>query len=152
MSEATRQEMSVTFIISAANAVELGRVFTAIGAALAQVDVPSAVGSAPSDLGVDWYRARGTEFCERLQPTALAALRYIVQNGPTVPAEELRQITGKRGSALAGSLKSIGAAVSALGAPRAPFEVDHKRKVYRIDPEIQDALLTALSPNDPRRA
>jgi hypothetical protein len=111
--------------------------------------VDNAAPNGPADPAAEpdaaqWYRANGLRFYERLKPTAQKALATIVAEGPTVPIDEVIAATGLRGPSLAGSLASIGSAVRGLGAPAAPFSVDHKRRTYAVDPAVLVALRAVL--------
>jgi hypothetical protein len=144
--------VSATVTFSADDPIELGRIFSAIGDALQQAtfraqDSTGPVAPVPARESMtvgDWYRSHGAEFAGRLRPNARNALQAIVAEGPSVPFDRVREIVGLAGPALAGSLASVGAAVSALKAPAPPFRADHKRQVYLIEPDIQDALRTHL--------
>lgn len=139
--------VSASFTITAESPTHLGQMIRAIGEALEQIEVlgPMPVSAPPPSASpADWYRENGAAFYERLRETARTALRTMISEGPTVPFAKVNEATGLRGSRLAGSLASVGAAKTALGAPVAPFEADHKRKVYRVDPAVLEALREAV--------
>ena len=149
--------VTVTLTIVAEDDRQLGRIVSAFGRALQAEDVPRDVDVQDAeDLGpiaastpdaADWYRARGGEFVDALQPMARVALAVIVREGPETSMDLVREATGRSGTGLAGTLASVGAACKRLGAPR-PFEADHKRGVYRIDPAISEALRPYLPAHD----
>jgi hypothetical protein len=148
--------VTATVSFTADDSAELGRIFSAIGEALGALEAekvvtPVPAGTSPQadarsavDPG-DWYLEHGPQFVARLRPNALRALRIVVEEGPTVPFQRVRDELDLKGPALAGTLASVGAAVSALGAPEAPFRADHKRQVYTIDPSVQSALRDSVN-------
>lgn len=149
--------VSATITFSADDPADLGKLFIAFGEALAVGG--SAVGASVEPSAADgsptgneilsagaWYRQHGRQFVDRLRPNARLALEVIVREGPTVPIERVREeLGGMKGPKFAGSLASIGAAVTGLGAPAVPFHADHKRQVYTIEPDVQDALRDVLA-------
>jgi hypothetical protein len=147
--------VTATVSFTADDSAELGRIFSAIGEALRALETDKGstsvfagaspqVDAQPAASPTDWYRDHGPQFVERLRPNALRALRIVVKDGPTVPFQRVRDELDLKGPALAGTLASVGAAVSALGAPEPPFRADHKRQVYTIDPGVQSALRDAV--------
>lgn len=151
--EIRSNDVSATFTITADSPNRLGQMIRAIGAALEELDpantnqaadVPPAGPSA-----AEWYRANGRVFYDRLQDTARTALRTVVAEGPTVPFTVVNDATGLRGSRLAGSLASVGAAVRYLRAPAPPFVADHKRKVYTADPGVLESLREVIPMSPP---
>jgi hypothetical protein len=64
----------------------------------------------------------------------------IVEGGPVVAMDDVAGAVGLKGSQLAGSLASLGAAVRRLKAPAPPYAADHKRRQYEISPAVQEAL------------
>jgi hypothetical protein len=138
--------VSASFTITAESPAHLGQMIRAIGEALEHVEADgpvSAAAATPMASG-DWYRENGAAFYGRLRDNARLALRTIIAEGPTVPFAKVNEATGLHGSPLAGSLASVGAAVTALRAPAAPFTADHKRKVYRVEPAVLEALRGVL--------
>jgi hypothetical protein len=146
--------VTVTLTIVAEDERQLGRIVSAFGRALQagddvpgeRVDLTTATeheGTAVTD-PAEWYRAHGREFVDGLKPAAREALAAIVREGPEVPMDLVRAATGRSGTGLAGTLASIGAACKRLGAPR-PYQVDHKRGIYQIDPGIREALRPHLA-------
>jgi hypothetical protein len=119
--------------------------FQAIGRALEALESSdrasptSGARPAAADTAV-WYRDNGARFVNELRDTAKGALRVIVTRGPLVPMDDVAEAVDVRGSKLAGSLASVGAAVRRLNAPAPPYTADHKRRQYEIAPEVQDAL------------
>lgn len=141
--------VTATVTFSAEDSAELGLILAAVGAALQEVGRDAATGvgipvapdsPAARDSASDWYATNGAKFAARLKPNARQALLLIVSEGPIVPFDQIRQKLRMRGPKLAGTLASVGAAVSALGAPEPPFRADHKRQVYTIEPALQMAL------------
>lgn len=141
--------VTVTLTIVAEDDRQLGRIVSAFGRALQAEDIPRDVavqspegdepGATSTPDAAEWYRARGRDFVDALRPNARLALEVIVREGPDVPVDLVRSATGRSGTGLAGTLASIGAACKRLAAPR-PFEADHQRGVYRIDPAVREAL------------
>jgi hypothetical protein len=143
--------VTVTLTIEADDDRQLGKIFSAFGRALESEPRPPAQGAGeehesgdrpgaePPD-PVAWYRAHSQAFVAALSPLAQQALAVIVREGPDVPIQVVRNATSQRGTGLAGTLASVGAACRRLGAPARPFKADHKRGIYRIEPPIMDAL------------
>ncbi len=149
--------VSATVTFNADDPADLGTMLIAFGETLRAVGggapegsadtdavLPSLTGTLPASAAL-WYRLHGREFIGRLRENARKALAVIVREGPTVPFERVRQELDMKGSALAGSLASIGAAVKSLGAPAPPFRPDHKRQFYTIDPDVQEALREVIA-------
>lgn len=143
--------VTATITIEAEDQEHLGAILSAIGAALGQrpgrddARVPD-VRRLPADELTSWYRLNGARFVAKLQPNARKALRLIATfPDETVPVAVVASGIGKQGTALAGSLASIGAATRALEAPGPPFERDAKRKQYRMSPSLRAVFSDLLS-------
>ncbi len=145
--------LKVSFTIEADDEPQLGRIMAAFGLALQAkggepLEAAEPLLAAPADTSAsinsgDWYRTNGRTFLAGLSPSSWEALAVIVREAPDVPMARLREATGRHGTALAGTLGSIGAACKRLAAPR-PFTADHKRGFYHIDPAVAEALLPLL--------
>jgi hypothetical protein len=127
--------VTTTITIEAEDRHQLGEILSAIGGVLANVTSPSVSFSMgepeTSDPLTSWYAAHGREFLARLTDNARRALAVIVSSSSDfVPFGEVSAAIDKRGTALAGTLASIGIATKSLNAPGAPFERDTKRKTY----------------------
>jgi hypothetical protein len=150
--------VTTTIKIEAENRQQLGEILSAIGRVLSGVESPTASISVTEDEDLDavaqWYETHGTEFLARLTPNARRALEIIIESeSEYVSFADVSASIDKRGTALAGTLASIGVATKSLNAPGPPFERDAKRKVYRMTPSVRRVLRTlASSPPDGREA
>jgi hypothetical protein len=147
--------VTATITIEAEDREQLGEIFSAIGSVLSGLRSPSPSPSlAPSvapDPTVEWYRVHGEEFLGRLTVNAHSALQLIaMSNADGVPFSTVSDAIGKRGTALAGTLASIGVATKSMDAPEPPFERDVKRKIYRMSPALREVFAGLLSPPSPR--
>lgn len=90
------------------------------------------------------YSARvAAELVERITDDARRALRYIAENGPQVPLDDVQAQLGMDGIHLGGVMASFGFAEKA-GIPR-PFRKDGTRRLYMIEPATAAAALAALA-------
>jgi hypothetical protein len=134
--------VTTTITIEAEDRQQLGEILSAIGGVLANVTSPSISFSMSQPEAVDplasWYAAHGSEFLARLTDNARRALAVIVSSSNDyVPFGEVSAAIDKRGTALAGTLASIGIATKSLNAPGAPFVRDTKRKIYRMSEPLR---------------
>jgi hypothetical protein len=142
--------VTTTIKIEAESRQQLGEILSAIGEVLSRLDSPSASISVTHGDDLDalaqWYEDRGTEFLARLTPNARRALEMIVDSDTEyVSFGDVSASIDKRGTALAGTLASIGVATKSLNAPAPPFERDSKRKVYRMSPSVRAVLRVLMA-------
>jgi subtilisin family serine protease len=146
--------VTATITIEADDQEHLGEILSAIGRALKGTTdekespmVPEAERLLPSDQVSEWYRVNGRRFVARLTENAAMALWFIAGYADeNVPVAAVASAVGKHGTALAGTLASIGAATRALDAPAPPFERDPKRRRYRMSPGLREVFAELIDP------
>jgi hypothetical protein len=151
--------VTATITIEAEDREQLGEIFSAIGSVLSgarsrAVLLPPS-GRTPDDPVVEWYRTHGRDFLARLTDNARSALGIIVSSDDDhVPFATVSDAIGKRGTALAGTLASVGVATKSMSAPEPPFERDAKRKTYRMNAALREVFreLMATPPSAPNKA
>ena len=78
----------------------------------------------------------------RVTNDARRALRFIAENAPEVPWEEVQEHLGISGIQIGGVMASFGFAENA-GIPR-PYRNDPGRRVYVIEPSVASVMLEAI--------
>ena len=148
----TRQ--SATFTVTADTTEELAALLRRVADALDPAGRPAAeaepgsagseraeAGAEPDPSGPDlaWWTSHGSAFLTSITDRARTALLFVASRAPRVPVADLAQELGVvPGPQLAGTLASIGAARSRLGAPQEPFR--RVRSDYVMDPQLASLL------------
>lgn len=91
-------------------------------------------------------------FARNLAPDAAEAVRWIAENGPAAPIDELIHYMGEwtgipefGGQHLGGRLASVGFAVNSIpGVNEAPYAFDRYARVYRMEGPVAAILLDEL--------
>jgi hypothetical protein len=78
----------------------------------------------------------------RISPRAREALWHMARSAPSITFKELQDELDLDGLGLGGVLASFGFAERA-GLPR-PYEADHSRREYLIDPKVATVVLDAF--------
>jgi hypothetical protein len=95
-------------------------------------------GAAP----IEWTPELAEKLVRRISDRARAALAYMADEAPVVSFEDLQSELEVSGVELGGILASFGFAERA-GLPR-PYEVDHERREYRMDPAVATIINNAI--------
>jgi hypothetical protein len=147
--------ITATLTITAEDAAELGRLFAAIGAAIGEAVSETAPRPAEPDSSHKnsgaWTPEVAGLVLRSVQPKAHQALAFVALHGPVVPMDDLASELGRKGSKLAGSLASIGAAVRRLKAPGPPFVADYQRRTYTMSDVALEAFRVALEREESAR-
>lgn len=80
---------------------------------------------------------------ERISPRAREALWHMAQAAPVISFKDLQKKMKLDGVGLGGVMASFGFAERA-GFSR-PYEVDRKKRQYRVDPQLAEMLIDAIS-------
>lgn len=91
---------------------------------------------------IEWTPELADRLIRRISERARGALAYMADEAPAVSFEDLQKELDVTGVELGGILASFGFAERA-GIPR-PYEVDHERREYRMDPAVATIITNAI--------